>query len=299
MAYGSPANIDEVEDYFTDIRGGRPPTPQALEALKEKYQRIGGPSGLTEITHLQAAALQQLLDAEHPDTFDVFTGMKHWHPFIADTVAEIHRDGISKVIGLVLAPHFSRKSIGEYEQRILSADQNLQASLDLHMIKSWYDDPDFIGFVASNVEEALEDWEPNDGHTRVFFTAHSIPQKVIDEGDPYAEQLDESAEQIATAAGIEDWEVAWQSASATGEPWVGPDILESLDSFKLSGGKRAVVAPIGFVSDHLEILYDVDIECQDKAAQLELELRRIKSPNDNSRFIKALGNVVKNAAAGS
>lgn len=294
MAYGSPRSIDEVAPYFTDIRGGRTPSPEAVETLTSKYASIGGPSRLNEITSLQASALQQLLDTDHPDQYSVYVGMKHWHPFIAESVAEMAQNGIEKFIGLVMAPHYSAKSIGEYEERVRGAIETTDPKLGFHMVNSWYDEPEFVGFSAATVTDALEDWEAEG--TTVFFTAHSIPQRVVDGGDPYPTELENSARLIAEAAGISSWENCWQSASATGEPWIGPDILDRLETFAAEGGQRAVVAPIGFVADHLEILFDVDIECVDKAKELGIDLRRTRSPNDNSRFIRALGNIVESAS---
>ncbi|MCA1839702.1 MAG: ferrochelatase [Actinobacteria bacterium] len=272
MAYGSPTSIDDTEAYFKDIRGGTKPSPEAVEVLRNKYIAIGGPSTLNEVTDLQASALQQYLDTSSPGTFEVFTGMKHWHPFIADTVKEITDKGIDEVIGLVLAPHYSSGSIGQYEKKVRDARQ--PETFRFNMVHSWY------------------------SKTRVFFTAHSLPQRLIDQGDPYVDELNASAKLIAEQAGLDDWEVAWQSASHTGEPWIGPDILERLKAFADDGGHRAVVAPIGFVSDHLEILYDVDIECAEASKELGIEFRRIKSPNDNSRFVSALAEVVMGATSG-
>ncbi|MFN2610046.1 MAG: ferrochelatase [Actinomycetota bacterium] len=296
MAYGSPTSIDDTEAYFKDIRGGTKPSPEAVEVLRNKYIAIGGPSTLNEVTDLQASALQQYLDTSSPGTFEVFTGMKHWHPFIADTVKEITDKGIDEVIGLVLAPHYSSGSIGQYEKKVRDARQ--PETFRFNMVHSWYSEPSFVGFASSNVLEALEGWDPFDSKTRVFFTAHSLPQRLIDQGDPYVDELNASAKLIAEQAGLDDWEVAWQSASHTGEPWIGPDILERLKAFADDGGHRAVVAPIGFVSDHLEILYDVDIECAEASKELGIEFRRIKSPNDNSRFVSALAEVVMGATSG-
>lgn len=290
MAYGSPRTLDEVEPYYTDIRGGRPPSADALRNLTARYSKIGGPSPLNSITIGQAEALQRELGG-----VKVYVGMKHWHPFVYDAVAEIHKDEVDRVIGLVLAPHFSSKSVGEYEQRIRNAQQALGAEFDMAMVESWYAEPAFVGFVAESLRITLGDWDTRDGTTRVFFTAHSIPTRIIDEGDPYAEQLRDSATIYADAAAIEDFECAWQSASATPEPWIGPDILERLEAFAAEGGKRAVVAPVGFTSDHLEILFDVDIECAEKSAELGLELRRVRSPNTQPGFIKSLADVVRRA----
>ena len=290
MAYGSPRSEEEVEPYFTDIRGGRPPSSEALRELVARYERIGW-SPLNEITSSQAKMVAELLDTKAPGRFKVFTGMKHWHPFIADSVREITKRGIREVIGLVLAPHYSRKSVGEYEERIQKAARELNPSLDLRMVKSWYDHPYFVRMVAENLRSTLGDWNPRDARTRVFFTAHSIPGRVVAAGDPYADQLSDSARLYAQAAGISRYETAWQSASHTPEPWLGPDILEALAAFHSSGGARAVVAPVGFVCDHLEVLFDVDVECRELAEELGLELRRIPSPNDDPRFIEALAEI--------
>lgn len=291
MAYGSPRSTEEIEPYFTDIRGGRPPSEGALKTLIDRYQRIGS-SPLNEITQQQAGVLAEELNKRSPGTFEVFTGMKHWHPFIAETVREISDQGIRKVIGLVLAPHYSAKSIGEYQKRILAARDAAGAQFELTMVPSWYTHPGFVELVASNLREALAGWDTTDKDTRVFFTAHSIPARIVEQGDPYADQLADSARVFAAAAGIGNFETGWQSASATGEPWLGPDILDRLRQFKQEGGRRALIAPVGFVADHLEVLFDVDVECKELAGEIGLELRRIASPNADPRFIRSLADVV-------
>lgn len=293
MAYGSPRTLDEVRDYFTDIRGGRSPSDEAVQELTERYRRIGGPSGLNEITQAQARGLANELEMRRSDRYEVHVGMKHWHPYIAEAVHNIAAAGIEKIIGLVLAPHYSAKSIGEYRERIEEAIGDTGLKLD--MVESWYDNPSFVTFVASNIHSTLEGWDPDDGATRVFFTAHSIPERIIAAGDPYAEQLSHSAKLFAEAAGISDFQTGWQSASNTPEPWIGPDILDILEEFAGAGGQRAVIAPVGFVCDHLEVLFDVDVECVEKAAELGIELRRIPSPNAHPSFIAALADVVQAA----
>lgn len=292
MAYGSPRNPEEIEPYFTDVRGGRPPSPEALEELQVRYAAIGPTSGLNEMTQRQASGLFAVLEQMAPGRFQVFVGMKHWHPFISDAVAGIESARIDRIVGLVLAPHYSRKSIGEYESRVLEAVGESGANMDLAMVQQWYSDPGFIEFTAANIRLSLQGWQPGDGSTRVFFTAHSIPARIVAEGDPYADQLADSASLYAKAAGITDYGTGWQSASATPEPWLGPDILEVLEEYAGSGGKRALVAPVGFVSDHLEILYDIDIECAQKAERIGLELRRVPSPNDDPRFLRILAKIV-------
>jgi protoporphyrin/coproporphyrin ferrochelatase len=295
MSYGSPRSRDEIEPYFTDIRGGRPPSPEALKKLIDRYDRIGM-SPLNQITLRQAEQMAEVLDVESPGRFKVFVGMKHWHPFIKDAVRQISDQGFHDLIGLVLAPHFSRKSIGEYENRITRVSRELNFGLDISMVASWYDHPSFVRLVADNLRSTLADWDPDDPQTKVFFTAHSIPASIVAEGDPYASQLTDSARLYARAANISRYDISWQSASHTGEPWLGPDILEALAAFHSSGGKRVVVAPVGFVADHLEVLFDVDVECRELAEELGLELRRIPSPNDDPRFTRALAEIVMSYA---
>jgi len=291
MAYGSPRTTEEVGPYFTDILGGRAPSSKALHELTSRYQAIGGTSQLNQITGRQAAGVASLLERRAPGRFEVLIGMKHWHPYISEAISQIQSMEINEVVGLVLAPHFSKKSIGEYESRIVKAQETLGWECDLRMVDHWFAEPVFVELLSANLNQALEGWDRNDGSTRVFFTAHSIPARIVAEGDPYADELAASAALFAKAAGITDFATGWQSASATPEPWLGPDILEVLEDFRDSGGRRALIAPVGFVSDHLEVLFDVDVECVQKARELGIELRRIPSPNDDPRLIRALANV--------
>jgi protoporphyrin/coproporphyrin ferrochelatase len=292
MAYGSPRTLDEVEGYYTDIRGGRAPSAEALADLTARYARVGMPSPLEEITRRQAAGLERALAGRGPGGSDIacYVGMKHWNPFIHEAVAQVAADGVEKLVGLVLAPHYSKMSIGGYESRLLAAKEELGATFEVAMVNSWYDEPGFIDLVASNIKDTATGWPEND--FRVFFTAHSLPERAMTGGDPYRDQLLASSKLIADAAGVSDWEFAFQSASATGEPWLGPDILDRLQAFAAEGGRHALIAPIGFVADHLEILFDVDVECAEEASRLGLELRRTTSPNDDPRLVDTLANVV-------
>jgi ferrochelatase len=293
MAYGGPRSLDEVEAYYTDIRRGRTPSPELLADLMARYERIGGLSPLPDITRRQAAGLGAALEAAAPGEYRTYVGMKHWHPFIRETVGEIAAaGGTGRVIGLALAPHYSKMSIGGYEDRLRAAAAGAGASFTIDMIPYWYDDPAFVRFAAENLSATLEGWDPADQATRVFFSAHSLPERILAGGDPYRDQLLASSGLIAAAAGAPRWEFAFQSQSHTGEPWLGPDILTSLQAFAVAGGKRAVVAPIGFVADHLEVLYDVDVECVEAARDLGIDLRRTPSPNDDPRFIAVLAGVV-------
>jgi ferrochelatase len=275
MAYGSPSRREDIPAYFEDIRGGRPVRPEAIAELTERYRRIGGSSPLNEITELQRAALERDLGAP------VYVGMKHWTPRIAEAVEQAVSGGAQRIVGLVLAPHYSAISIGGYRERLESA---LDGRAELVMIESWHDHPPFIDLVADRVRGT-------DAH--VVFTAHSLPARILEEGDPYKEQLLETSRLVAEQAGVDSWSFAFQSASPTGEPWLGPDILEELDRLHAEGVTKILVAPVGFVSDHLEILWDIDVEASEKAAELGLELDRIDSLNDAPEFARALARLVE------
>jgi protoporphyrin/coproporphyrin ferrochelatase len=275
MAYGSPATAEDVPAYLTDIREGRPVSQEAIDELTERYRRIGGRSPLDEITEVQRAALERELGVP------VLVGMKHWRPRIAEAVEAALARGADTLVGLVLAPHYSRLSIAGYRERV---EQALQGRAELVFVESWHDHGQFLDVLAARVRGF-------DGH--VIFTAHSLPERILQDGDPYRDQLLETSRVVAERAGLEDWSFAFQSASATGEPWLGPDILEELDTLAANGVRRVLVCPVGFVSDHLEILWDIDIEAREKAAELGLELDRIESMNDDPIFIRALAALVR------
>ena len=278
MAYGSPERPEDIPAYFADIRGGRPVRPEAVDALTERYRRIGGRSPLNEITEAQRAAL------EGETGLPVFVGMKHWHPWIADAVDAALADGAERIVALVLAPHYSRMSIGGYRDRLETA---LDGRAELSFVESWHDHEPYIDLVADRVRGT-------DAH--VVFTAHSLPERILADGDPYRDQLLETSQLVAERAGIERWSFAFQSESATGEPWLGPDILDELGALHGRGVRKVLVAPVGFVSDHLEILWDIDVEAREKAAELGLELDRIESLNVDPGFIRALADLVKKAS---
>jgi protoporphyrin/coproporphyrin ferrochelatase len=275
MAYGSPSLPDDVRPYLEDVRGGRPVSDEAVEELAERYRRIGGRSPLDDVTEAQRAALERELGVP------VFVGMKHWQPRIADAVESALAGGATRIVGLVLAPHYSRLSIGEYRERL---DAAIDGRAEVVLVESWHDHPGFVDVVADRVREA-DAW--------VVFTAHSLPERILADDDPYREQLLETSRLVAERAGLERWSFAFQSASATGQPWLGPDILDELDRLYAAGVRKVLVAPIGFVSDHLEILWDLDIEARERAAELGLELARIDSLNDDPAFIRALAELVE------
>jgi ferrochelatase len=276
MAYGSPADEADIERYYTHIRGGRKPSDEALAELTERYRAVGG-SPLTEITKAQAAALGERLG------MPAFVGMKHAAPFIADGAAEAKKAGIERLVGLPLAPHFADMSLGAYERTLASAWDG-----ELIFVRGFHDHPRFIDAVVALISERLAEAPAE----RLFFTAHSLPARIVAEGDPYADRLLESCRLVEAKIHLPEWEFAFQSASTTGEPWLGPDLLVAIEG---SAARDVLVCPIGFVADHLEILYDLDIEAQHFARKRDVRLRRTASFNTRPEFIDALAAVVNNA----
>jgi len=289
MAYGSPERPEDIPAYFADVRGGGPVPPERVADLAERYRRIGGTSPLNEITERQRAALEAELG------LPVYVGMKHWEPRIADAADAAVAAGAGRLVGLVLAPHYSRMSVGGYRERLESA---LNGGVDLRFIPSWHDHEPFVRLLADRVAAGLEEhgWQ-EDGH--VVFTAHSLPERILGEGDPYRDQLLETARLVAERAGLPDarWSFAFQSESQTGEPWLGPDILAHLADLRAAGVAHVLVAPVGFVADHLEILWDLDVEARQRAGELGIELDRIVSLNDDPAFVRALADLVRRELA--
>jgi ferrochelatase len=275
MAYGSPEHPEDIRPYLEDIREGRPVSEHAVEELSERYRRIGGRSPLDELTERQRAALERELE------LPVHVGMKHWRPRIADAVEAALTGGADRLVAVVLAPHYSALSIAGYRERLEAA---LQGRAELVFVESWHDVEPFIAVLAGRIRGT-------DAH--VVFTAHSLPERVLAMGDPYKEQLLETSRLVAERAGVERWSFAFQSESPTGEPWLGPDILDELKRLHGDGVEKVLVCPVGFVSDHLEILWDLDVEARERAAELGLELDRIESLNDDPAFIHALATVVR------
>ncbi len=275
MAYGSPSRAEDVPAYLADIREGRPVSEGAVDELAERYRRIGGRSPLDDVTERQRAALEGAL------AMPVFVGMKHWRPRIAEAVEQALAAGAEVLVGVVLAPHYSRLSVEGYRQRL---DEALAGRADLRFVESWHDHAPYLDVLAQRVRGS---------EAHVVFTAHSLPARILDEGDPYRDQLLETSQLIAERAGLDSWSFAFQSESTTGEPWLGPDILDELDSLHARGVERVLVCPIGFVSDHLEILWDIDVEARERAAELGLELDRIESLNDDPAFIRGLAELCR------
>ena len=283
MAYGSPDRLADVPAYYADIRGGRPVRPELLEDLIARYRALGiddsdGPSPLNAITEETRAALEEAVGIR------VLTGMRHWDPRIAgavDTALELGHDAL---VGLVLAPHWSSLSIAKYERLF---DDAVAARVETRFVRAWGTEPGFVSLLADRCR----------GAAHVVFTAHSLPARILENGDPYRQSLLETSRLVAEASGVEDWSFAFQSESATGEPWLGPDILDHLDALGAAGVTEVLVCPVGFVSDHLEIRWDLDVEAADRARQLGLGFARIEMPNADPALIDVLAGIVRRELA--
>jgi protoporphyrin/coproporphyrin ferrochelatase len=281
MAYGSPDRIEDVPAYYADIRGGRPVRPELLADLTERYRRLGieDSNPLNEITEQVRAALARELELA------VFTGMKHWRPRIADAAQAALDTRAEAIVGLVLAPHYSRLSIGGYRDQLEGA---VAGRAEVVFVESWHLEPSFVELLAERLRGTS---------AHVVFTAHSLPARILDEGDPYEAQLLETSRAVAEAAGLSDWSFSYQSESQTGEPWLQPDILDHLAELRTAGVDDVLVCPIGFVADHLEIRWDIDIEAQEKAGELGMRFARIEMPNDDRAFVSTLAAIVRRALA--
>jgi protoporphyrin/coproporphyrin ferrochelatase len=283
MAYGSPDRIEDVPAYYEDIRGGRPVRQELVDELVDRYRRLGigqsAVSPLNAVTEQTRAALEDELGSP------VYTGMKHWHPRIPEAVELALADGATTLVGLVLAPHYSRLSIGDYRRRL---EEALDRRASLAFVESWHDDPGFIEFLAARVRGTS---------AHVVFTAHSLPARILDEDDPYERELLTTSRLVAEKAELEEWSFSYQSESATGEPWLGPDVLEHLTDLQSQGVEEVLVCPIGFVADHLEIRWDIDVEAVGKAQELGVELQRIEMPNAEPAFVAILARLTAQALA--
>ena len=290
MAYGSPDRLDEVEPYFTDIRGGRTPSREAIEELTERYRLVGVPTPLLAVSTDLAQQLEASLRVNPPDGayYSVHLGMKHWTPRIATAVGEAIDAGADRVIAIVLAPHYSKISTEGYRRQVESAlAREASRRIGLDFVESWHELGGYIDAVAENVRATRAQFrEP--GRVVAVFTAHSLPARILKEGDPYQDQLLRTSALVAARAGIENWRFSYQSQSHTGEPWLGPDLPDMVETLAAEGHRAVLVASVGFIADHLEIFYDIDIEAKAKADELGVELRRAPMLNADPRLVQAL-----------
>jgi ferrochelatase len=291
MAYGSPNSLDEVGEYLRQVRGGRLPTPEEVERLRERYRQVGGQTPLLKITLAQAKALEEKLQSERINS-KVHVGMKHWHPFIEDVVEKIMSEGAASIIGLALAPHYSRLSIGGYADAVRRGLAMTGRPVPFTMVESWHDQGSLITALSRRVRDGLEKFE-EPSRAVVLFTAHSLPKKSVAGDDPYLSQLQETTQLVASKSGIRSWDFAFQSAGQPIDSWMGPSIKEKITELSGKGFRELLVCPVGFVSDHLEILYDLDIEAKGYAASLGTRLERTASLNDDLEFINAIASQLR------
>ena len=287
MAYGSPDRLSDVPAYYADIRGGRPIRPEQLDDLVARYRALGiddaqGPSPLNAITEDTRASLERVLG------LPVFTGMRHWQPRIGAAVEDALERGHDTLVGLVLAPHWSSLSIAKYLELF---EQAVARRAETRFVREWGTEPGFVELLGQRIRAARR----ADSH--VVFTAHSLPARIVEIGDTYPESLLQTARLVADRAAISDWSFAFQSESPTGEPWLGPDILDHLTELRRSGVEEVLVCPVGFVSDHLEIRWDIDVEAVERARELGLRLTRIAMPNADPDFVETLTTIVRRELA--
>jgi protoporphyrin/coproporphyrin ferrochelatase len=295
MAYGGPDSLEEIPGYLADIRAGRPTSSEILEEITENYRAIGGRSPLLEVSRRQVDALAEALG----DGYRCYLGMRHWSPWIEDVVGEMVEDGITHAVGLVLAPHFSALSVARYQQKVADGLDLHRARIEFEHVPSYHDAPGLIEAFAARVSEGLSHWSEGDrDRVRVVFTAHSLPEHVLANGDPYGAQCLETARLVAERAGVPAarWSWSYQSAGRTPERWAGPDLGEHLVELAATGVRDVVVIPVGFVSDHVELLFDVDIRARAVADELGMRLERPPALNDDPVFIEALAELVRGRA---
>ncbi|PLR97720.1 ferrochelatase [Bacillus sp. T33-2] len=294
MAYGTPYKEADIERYYTHIRHGRRPTDEMLDDLRGRYEAIGGLSPLAKITQEQAERLAGHLNKiQNEIEFKMYLGLKHIEPFIEDAVQQMHADGIEEAVSIVLAPHFSTFSVKSYNGRAREEAEKLGGP-SIVSVESWYDEPKFIQYWSDRVKETFGKMTPDEKEKAVLIvSAHSLPEKILQSGDPYPDQLQKTAELIAGQAGVRNYEVGWQSAGNTPEPWLGPDVQDlTRDLYEKEGYKTFVYIPVGFVSDHLEVLYDNDYECKAVTDEVGASYYRPEMPNAQPEFIDALGTVI-------
>lgn len=298
MSYGTPESLDGVEAYYTHIRRGHPPSAEQLEDLTGRYRSIvGGVFPLRENTNGQVAALQNTLDElAGKGSYLCYQGLKHAAPYIEDGVAAMAADGITEAIGIVLTPQYSVMSVGGYMKR--AQDEAAKRGIAFRDVQEYHLHPELIDALGKRVIEGMDRFGEQRANTLVLFSAHSLPARILEMNDPYADQLLATSAAVAQAAEVEKWQFTWQSAGQTGQPWLGPDILETLERLSAEGVKSVLVTPVGFVSDHLEVLYDIDIEAKKFADERGIRLERIRMLNDDPQYMAALAESVIDSANG-
>lgn len=297
MAYGGPNSLAEIPGYLSDIRSGRVTTPAVLEEITNNYRQIGGKSPLLAISQRQVAAVSAQLD---PARFKCYLGMRHWSPWIEEVVGQMVADGITQAVSVVLAPHYSKLSIAKYQEKIADGLAMHRGQIEFNHVASYHDAPALIQAFANRLQETLQRWPAEErSQVHVILSAHSLPVRILKMGDPYDRQLHETAQLIADRAGLADgqWSWSYQSAGRSPEPWLGPQLEAYIPTLAAQGIKNIISMPIGFVADHVEILYDIDIKAQGVARELGLRLERPPALNDDPLYIETLVEVIKRHAA--
>ncbi|SDI84890.1 ferrochelatase [Natribacillus halophilus] len=291
MAYGTPRSLDDVEAYYTHIRHGRPPEQEALDDLIDRYKAIGGISPLARITDEQMHALETRLNEQSVDKeFKAYLGLKHIDPFIEDAVAQMKEDGIEEAVSIVLAPHYSTFSVKSYNGRALEKAKEIDGPT-IYTVENWYKEPKFLQFWKEQLEDVYQ--RVSREHSVVIFSAHSLPEKILTDNDPYVDQLKETARLIAEAAKVQNYEIGWQSEGNTADKWLGPDVQDLTRTlYEKNGYETFIYCPVGFVADHLEVLYDNDIECKIVTDDLGVNYERPDMPNAHPLFIQSLADAI-------
>jgi ferrochelatase len=298
MAYGGPSSLDQIPDYLADVREGRSPSDDLIREMTHRYDAIGGCSPILELTEAQACGIERQLNGNEPDgtrtRFRVYVGMRHWHPYIREVMPKIVADGVDRLVAVVMAPHYSRMSVGRYMQRVDEAIEQTGAQLPVLRVESWKDEPAFIEGVSERITQALERFpEPKREDVFVLFTAHSLPERILQWNDPYPDELKISVQAVVDRLNPKRWDFAFQSQGATADPWLGPSVEETLERLASHGVKNVLLVPIGFVCDHVEVLYDVDIEHRAQAEELGIRLERTESLNDDPHLCRAVASAVR------
>jgi ferrochelatase len=296
MAYGGPASLEEIPGYLADIRHGRPTPRAVLDEITESYRAIGGSSPLLEVTRRQVDALAEELG----DGYRCYLGMRHWAPWIEEVVGEMVEDGVTHAVSLVLAPHFSALSVARYQQKVADGLELYRGRIRFEHVPSYHDASGLVEAFASRVEEGLSRWPAAEReHVHVVFSAHSLPVRILAAGDPYDKQLRETARLVADHAGLDAdrWSWSFQSAGRTPEPWLGPQIEDHVAALAAEGVTDIISIPVGFVSDHVEILYDIDVKAREVADGLGVRLERPPALNDDPLYIATLVEVIEERAA--
>lgn len=293
MAYGGPSSLEELPGYLSDIRSGRTTAPAVLEEISNNYRQIGGASPLPDITRRQVELVQRALGVEQ---FRCYIGMRHWAPWIEEVVGQMIEDGITHAVSLVLAPHYSKMSVAKYQAKIADGLDMYRGEIEFRHISSYHDAPLYIQALADRVEAGLADWPPEEHkQVHVVFSAHSLPVRILAMGDPYDAQLRETAQLVAARVGLPDdrWSWSYQSAGRSPEPWLGPQLDEHLELLASQGIRDVISVPVGFVSDHVEILYDIDILAKGLAQELGMRLVRPPALNDDPLYIQTLADLIR------